>query len=232
MATRTRIGEILIDYGLITEEQLVRSLIEQALRGKRLGEVLIEMGAVTAEQVRFALARQKQLLAGLALATGLGMGLNAIAPQAARAGDAPSDVQTAGQQVVVSVPRVLAAEYTGSPLLQFGVEEADLARGYKVLSDQGDVRWRTNVSQWVINVGRSGWNTAAALTLWVRYGPGADPGGGDWFLVGEEPGGWLRGEVKGEGVFGGVDWKVTLPGSGLAPGVYITTVTITISEAE
>ncbi len=35
-----RIGEILLDYGLITQEQLVRALDKQVETGNRLGSVL------------------------------------------------------------------------------------------------------------------------------------------------------------------------------------------------
>ena len=53
---RRRLGEILLDALLITEEQLADALAAQATCGKRLGEVLIERNVCTEDQVCWALA--------------------------------------------------------------------------------------------------------------------------------------------------------------------------------
>lgn len=53
---KKRLGEILIDRGVITEDQIKIGLHEQKLRNKRLGAVLIELGFVTDSIIRDALS--------------------------------------------------------------------------------------------------------------------------------------------------------------------------------
>lgn len=56
---KKRIGEILIEYGAITRDQLEKALTEQKKQsGKLLGKVLIDMGFVTEEDIVVALATQ------------------------------------------------------------------------------------------------------------------------------------------------------------------------------
>ena len=58
MAMR-RIGQILVDLGFITDEQLEQLLEEQQQRpGRRLGKVAEDLGYVTDEQLAQALAEQ------------------------------------------------------------------------------------------------------------------------------------------------------------------------------
>ncbi len=54
---RQRLGEILIDALLITDEQLRATLDRQKGSGKRLGELLIDEGILTEDQINWALAR-------------------------------------------------------------------------------------------------------------------------------------------------------------------------------
>ncbi|HBS60046.1 MAG TPA: type II secretion system protein GspE, partial [Firmicutes bacterium] len=44
---RKRLGDLLIEGGMITREQLARALKVQAKMGKRLGRVLVELGFVS-----------------------------------------------------------------------------------------------------------------------------------------------------------------------------------------
>lgn len=55
---RKKIGETLIDAGLITQEQLEKALTFQKGKNKRLGKVLIELGYVNEVQVAEALSKQ------------------------------------------------------------------------------------------------------------------------------------------------------------------------------
>lgn len=48
---RIRLGDILVQKGLITEEQLMRTLKEQRLRGTKLGETLISLGYVSEKAI-------------------------------------------------------------------------------------------------------------------------------------------------------------------------------------
>lgn len=55
---KIRLGEILVQQKLLSEEQLKAALDEQKKTGRRLGRVFIELGFITEEQISKALARQ------------------------------------------------------------------------------------------------------------------------------------------------------------------------------
>ncbi|TNC78475.1 MSHA biogenesis protein MshE [Janthinobacterium lividum] len=55
---KVRLGEILVQQKLLTEEQLGQALTEQKRSGRKLGRVFVEHGFVTEEQISGALARQ------------------------------------------------------------------------------------------------------------------------------------------------------------------------------
>ena len=55
---KVRLGEILLQQGLLTEDQLKSALDDQKRTGRRLGRVFVESGFVTEEQIGEALARQ------------------------------------------------------------------------------------------------------------------------------------------------------------------------------
>lgn len=59
--TRKRLGEILIDAGLLTEEQLTQSLAEQKNSGLKLGDYLIANGIVFEDQIIASLSSQFQI---------------------------------------------------------------------------------------------------------------------------------------------------------------------------
>ena len=47
-----RIGDVLLEYGYITQKQLEEALdYQKQNKGKRIGAVLIELGAITERQV-------------------------------------------------------------------------------------------------------------------------------------------------------------------------------------
>uniref|UniRef100_A0A7C4RRC6 Response regulator n=1 Tax=Desulfatirhabdium butyrativorans TaxID=340467 RepID=A0A7C4RRC6_9BACT len=58
---RKKLGEILIEAGLIEEKDLLRALELQKIRKKRIGQILIEMGIVNDEQLAKALAGQLKI---------------------------------------------------------------------------------------------------------------------------------------------------------------------------
>jgi type IV pilus assembly protein PilB len=58
---KKKLGEILIDAGVITEEQLTNALTLQQGKNKRLGKVLIELGYIDDNQVAETLSRQLSL---------------------------------------------------------------------------------------------------------------------------------------------------------------------------
>jgi MSHA biogenesis protein MshE len=55
---KVRLGEILVQQKLLTEEQLMSALADQKRSGRKLGRVFVESGYVTEEQICGALARQ------------------------------------------------------------------------------------------------------------------------------------------------------------------------------
>ena len=59
--TRERIGKLLLDFGLITEDQLQIALDEQAVEGSKLGEVLVRGLVLSENQLATTLASQKGL---------------------------------------------------------------------------------------------------------------------------------------------------------------------------
>jgi hypothetical protein len=55
---KIRLGEVLVQQKLLSQEQLALALEEQKRSGRKLGRVLVELGFVTEEQISEALARQ------------------------------------------------------------------------------------------------------------------------------------------------------------------------------
>ncbi len=53
-----RLGEILIEKGLVTQDELTKALEQQRKDRKALGEILVEMGLITWEQITEALSEQ------------------------------------------------------------------------------------------------------------------------------------------------------------------------------
>ncbi len=49
--SKKKIGDLMVEKGYLTRDQLEQGLNEQAFSGKRLGEVLVEMGFITEEQL-------------------------------------------------------------------------------------------------------------------------------------------------------------------------------------
>ena len=58
---RRKLGEILIESGLITDEQLNHALSVQKTKKQRIGKLLVELGFVTKEQIAEALAEKLNL---------------------------------------------------------------------------------------------------------------------------------------------------------------------------
>lgn len=56
-----KLGELLLDYEMITEDQLSKALKIQKERNKRIGETLIELGLVTQDQINWVLSKQLDL---------------------------------------------------------------------------------------------------------------------------------------------------------------------------
>jgi hypothetical protein len=80
---KSRLGQILIEKKLISQEQLDAAIRAQGQSGRRLGEILADMKLITQAQVRGAVRRQRSLRMAAALATALLGPLHAYAAVAA-----------------------------------------------------------------------------------------------------------------------------------------------------
>ncbi len=67
----SRLGQVLLAKGLITDTQLNAAIQLQAGSGKRLGEILIEQGHLSSRQLARSLSRQNRLRLAAALAAAL-----------------------------------------------------------------------------------------------------------------------------------------------------------------
>ena len=56
-----KLGEILVYYKIITPEQLEEGLKIQKSKGKRIGEILIDLGRVTQDEINWVLGKQLNL---------------------------------------------------------------------------------------------------------------------------------------------------------------------------
>jgi hypothetical protein len=59
--SRRKLGELLIESGLLSADQIEGALEVQKRTGKRLGEVLVEMKVISEEEIAFALAMQLKI---------------------------------------------------------------------------------------------------------------------------------------------------------------------------
>jgi murein DD-endopeptidase MepM/ murein hydrolase activator NlpD len=57
---KIRVGEVLVQKGLITKEDLAQALLTQRNTGLKLGQVLVQQGVVTRQQLNVALTEQRQ----------------------------------------------------------------------------------------------------------------------------------------------------------------------------
>lgn len=58
LGRRIRIGDLLLQQGIITQQQLDTALQEQKIRGAKLGETLLALGYVTQEEFANILCEQ------------------------------------------------------------------------------------------------------------------------------------------------------------------------------
>jgi hypothetical protein len=87
---QSRLGQILLNKKLISEEQLAQAIAAQRSTGQRLGEVLAAMQLVSEAQLRGAIRRQRNLRMAGALAAALLGPLQAAAGTAAAAVPVPA----------------------------------------------------------------------------------------------------------------------------------------------
>ncbi len=91
------LGQLLVQKGLLTGEQLDRALEEQSVTSRRLGEVLVELGYITQSALSLALSEQYGF--ELPLESGFGTGLRV---QLERRQDDPVDAASVETEVAAA----------------------------------------------------------------------------------------------------------------------------------
>ncbi len=104
---KSRLGQLLVNRGLITEEQLLKAIAHQAATGQKLGEVLAEWKLVTEKEIEKALRKQKSLRLAAALVTAL---LGPFQMASASENDALLEAQIAVTQSVDATDRAYQAD--------------------------------------------------------------------------------------------------------------------------
>ncbi|HEX3646012.1 MAG TPA: GspE/PulE family protein, partial [Vicinamibacterales bacterium] len=130
---RKRIGECLIQAGLITEEDLGTALVEHKRTGERLGVVLVRMNLATEKQIAKALAFQ------------LGfpyINLGENPPDPAAVVLIPKEVALKRVCIAVKLEKNLLTVAMSDPLLFSLVQDLEFQTGYRikqVVSTRGDI---------------------------------------------------------------------------------------------
>jgi type IV pilus assembly protein PilB len=130
---RKKIGECLIQAGLITEEDLAAALIEHKRTGERLGVVLVRMNLATEKQIAKALAFQ------------LGfpyINLGDNPPDPAAVVLIPKEVALKRVCIAVTLEKNLLTVAMSDPLLFSLVQDLEFQTGYRikqVVSTRGDI---------------------------------------------------------------------------------------------
>ena len=130
---RKKIGECLIQAGLITEDDLRTALVEHKRTGERLGVVLVRMNLATEKQIAKALAFQ------------LGfpyVNLSENPPDPAAVILIPKDVALKRICVAVGLEKNLLTVAMSDPLLFSLVQDLEFQTGYRikqVVSTRGDI---------------------------------------------------------------------------------------------
>lgn len=121
--SKKRLGDLLVDYGKITQQQIDEIIRLQRISGKRLGELLIEQGFVTEEDIIDVLEVQ--------------LGIERVY----------LEMVNIDKQAVLSIPESLASKYVlipielnnykikvamSDPLNIFAVDDVKIATGYDV----------------------------------------------------------------------------------------------------
>ena len=130
---RKKIGECLIQAGLISDDDLENALVEHKRTGERLGVVLVRMNLATEKQIAKALAMQ------------LGfpyVSLSENPPDPAAVVLVPKDVALKRVCIAVSLEKNLLTVAMSDPLLFSLVQDLEFQTGYRikqVVSTRGDI---------------------------------------------------------------------------------------------
>src|SRR5688572_17268401 len=130
---RKRLGECLIQAGLITEEDLQSALAEHKRSGERLGAVLVRLNLATERQIAKALAYQLGF-------SYVNLGEHPPAPEAAIL--IPKEVALKRTCVAIAVDKNLLTVAMHDPLLFTLVQDLEFQTGFRikqVVATRGDI---------------------------------------------------------------------------------------------
>jgi len=133
LAGRLRLGELLVDSGVVDEATIEAALLQSKRTGCKLGEALVASGAITSDVLQRVLDRQRRLVA-VAFS---GMALSAALPAPVAAAD------TASVRIVASVLSRSSVESQDLPS-EVTISAQDIARGYVDIADPVEIGTRSN----------------------------------------------------------------------------------------
>lgn len=120
---KKRLGEILIDSGVINEEVLFKALERQKLTGKKLGEVLVEEGYTTNEQIVEAIKNQLSIPV---------VNLDSIIIKQEIIDIMPENISRKYEVLPLDIINGQLHVVMSDPLNYFAIEEIRIATGYVV----------------------------------------------------------------------------------------------------
>lgn len=131
---RLRLGQMLVQAGVIDERTLERAIARQRATGLKLGEALVQAGAISPDTLQAFLARQHRLV-GVA-----------VAAATLFAGVAPGPAIAAGSHQVNIQATVLRHAAISALRMPHSVQitQADAERGYVELAEPVEVELRSN----------------------------------------------------------------------------------------
>jgi type IV pilus assembly protein PilB len=120
---KKRLGELLIDSGVITEDALEKALALQKLKGQKLGEVLVSEGFTTNEQIVEAVRSQLNIQA---------INLNSINIRPDIINILPESIARKCEAIPVDVINGQLLVVMSDPLNYFAIEDIKISTGYVV----------------------------------------------------------------------------------------------------
>lgn len=120
---KKRLGELLIDSGVITEEALSKALTLQKLKGQKLGEVLVSEGFTTNEQIMEAVRSQLNIQA---------INLDSINIRPDIINILPEHIARKCEAIPVDVINGQLLVVMSDPLNYFAIDDIRIATGYVV----------------------------------------------------------------------------------------------------
>ena len=118
-----KLGELLIEENLITEEQLDKALTEQELHGSRLGSNLVKLGYISEKQLISALAKQQDVE---------GVDLNSVDIDEKILKLIPSNIATKYELIPLSRKEKVLTVAMVNPNDIFAIEDIKFSTGFEV----------------------------------------------------------------------------------------------------